>query len=284
MIHYNEVLDKAINVSKQFIVKEEQLEIDIIQDVYGKINIYLENGNDQILQQLERTVKEEIDSWLGYCGNCEENFFVGEQIQEWKKDSEPVCKGIWVFEKYLTNAYWDGKQRTDKKLELSSKLVSFYSFKGGVGRKGKKIVVLDFDLEAPGVASLFPEDAMSRYGLLDFLLESHVYETEANVDEYMYPVGEYCHVNQAGGEIYIVPAIGSATREDTETYRKSLMRFDLDIPLYEDKKTPIDKNELVIRTKNMLKIKELRDKLKTLSTTDELTGLHNRKYMQERLI
>ena len=132
MIHYNEVLDKAINVSKQFIVKEEQLEIDIIQDVYGKINIYLENGNDQILQQLERTVKEEIDSWLGYCGNCEENFFVGEQIQEWKKDSEPVCKGIWVFEKYLTNAYWDGKQRTDKKLELSSKLVSFYSFKRGV--------------------------------------------------------------------------------------------------------------------------------------------------------
>lgn len=172
MIHYNEVLDKAINVSKQFIVKEEQLEIDIIQDVYGKINIYLENGNDQILQQLERTVKEEIDSWLGYCGNCEENFFVGEQIQEWKKDSEPVCKGIWVFEKYLTNAYWDGKQRTDKKLELSSKLVSFYSFKGGVGRtttmvmtaialarKGKKIVVLDFDLEAPGVASLFPVNA-----------------------------------------------------------------------------------------------------------------------------
>ena len=48
-------------------------------------------------------------------------------------------------------------------------------------------------------------------------------------------------------------------------------------------KTPIDKNELVIRTKNMLKIKELRDKLKTLSTTDELTGLHNRKYLLERM-
>ena len=33
----------------------------------------------------------------------------------------------------------------------------------------------------------------------------------------------------------------------------------------------------------MLKIKELRDKLKTLSTTDELTGLHNRKYLLERM-
>lgn len=48
-------------------------------------------------------------------------------------------------------------------------------------------------------------------------------------------------------------------------------------------KTPIDNQELVVRVKNMLKIKELRDKLKTLSTTDELTGLHNRRYLLERM-
>ena len=48
-------------------------------------------------------------------------------------------------------------------------------------------------------------------------------------------------------------------------------------------KTPLDKQEVLVRTKNMLKIKELRDKLKTLSTTDELTGLHNRKYLLERM-
>lgn len=48
-------------------------------------------------------------------------------------------------------------------------------------------------------------------------------------------------------------------------------------------KTPVDKQELVVRAKNMLKIKELRDKLKTLATTDELTGLHNRKYLLERM-
>lgn len=48
-------------------------------------------------------------------------------------------------------------------------------------------------------------------------------------------------------------------------------------------KTPVDNNELIVRVKNMLKIRELRDKLKTLSTTDELTGLHNRKYLLERM-
>lgn len=48
-------------------------------------------------------------------------------------------------------------------------------------------------------------------------------------------------------------------------------------------KTPVDNQELVIRVKNMLKIRELRDKMKTLSTTDELTGLHNRRYLLERM-
>ena len=48
-------------------------------------------------------------------------------------------------------------------------------------------------------------------------------------------------------------------------------------------KTPVDNQELVVRVKTMLKIKELRDKIKTLSTTDELTGLHNRRYLLERM-
>ena len=48
-------------------------------------------------------------------------------------------------------------------------------------------------------------------------------------------------------------------------------------------KTPVDNQELVVRVRNMLKIRELRDKLKTLATTDELTGLHNRKYLLERM-
>ena len=53
--------------------------------------------------------------------------------------------------------------------------------------------------------------------------------------------------------------------------------------LFDFIKTPVDDNELIIRANALLKYKELRDKLKIVSTTDELTGLHNRKYMQERM-
>ena len=48
-------------------------------------------------------------------------------------------------------------------------------------------------------------------------------------------------------------------------------------------KTPIDRDELLVRTKALLKIKELKDTLSVVTTTDNLTGLHNRKYLHERL-
>lgn len=47
--------------------------------------------------------------------------------------------------------------------------------------------------------------------------------------------------------------------------------------------SPVNKAELLIRAKSLLKIKELKDTLGLATTTDELTGLHNRKYLHERL-
>ena len=47
--------------------------------------------------------------------------------------------------------------------------------------------------------------------------------------------------------------------------------------------TPVDEKELNLRLKNLLKIKELRETINQVSTTDALTGLHNRKYLHERL-
>lgn len=52
---------------------------------------------------------------------------------------------------------------------------------------------------------------------------------------------------------------------------------------YDMIKTPVDNAELLIRVKALLKIRDLREKLLQVSTTDELTGLHNRKYLHERL-
>ncbi len=46
---------------------------------------------------------------------------------------------------------------------------------------------------------------------------------------------------------------------------------------------PVDKDELVIRAKALLKISYYKERMNEVSTTDELTGLHNRKFLQEAL-
>ena len=38
-----------------------------------------------------------------------------------------------------------------------------------------------------------------------------------------------------------------------------------------------------MRLRNLSRVKELREKISLVTTTDELTGLHNRRYLQERL-
>ena len=81
-------------------------------------------------------------------------------------------------------------------------IVLFYSFKGGVGRStalaatalrfaalGDRVVALDADLDAPGVASLLPahDGATAQWGIVDYLLERRVCrETEPDA-------GDYCH-------------------------------------------------------------------------------------------
>ena len=46
---------------------------------------------------------------------------------------------------------------------------------------------------------------------------------------------------------------------------------------------PINAKELQLRVKNLIKVKELKETIEQVSTTDALTGLHNRKYLHERL-
>ena len=52
---------------------------------------------------------------------------------------------------------------------------------------------------------------------------------------------------------------------------------------YDFIRRPVNEDELLIRAKALLKIKQYKDKMEEISVTDELTGLHNRRYLQERL-
>lgn len=70
-------------------------------------------------------------------------------------------------------------------------VVTFYSFKGGVGRstalglvagilatRNRRVVMVDFDLEAPGISVLFRSDTENfnreQYGVVDYLYQRYL--------------------------------------------------------------------------------------------------------------
>jgi MinD-like ATPase involved in chromosome partitioning or flagellar assembly len=108
----------------------------------------------------------------------------------------------------------NAKNTNDKKPFVAT----FYSFKGGVGRStalafvanrlathGYRIVMIDFDLEAPGLSFAHPveEPEATTYGVLDYVYQRYL-TPEENIPEI-----EDCirQINtSARGELYLIPA------------------------------------------------------------------------------
>lgn len=100
--------------------------------------------------------------------------------------------------------------------------IVFFSIKGGVGRStamaaaawalaqaGKRVLVMDLDLESPGLSSaLLPIDRRPAFGITDWLVEDLVDNSEAILGEI---VGTSALSHD--GEIFVVPAHGKDAGE-----------------------------------------------------------------------
>ncbi|MBN1205448.1 MAG: AAA family ATPase [Myxococcaceae bacterium] len=99
-------------------------------------------------------------------------------------------------------------------------IISFFSFKGGVGRTtalaafaiqmaraGKSVCVIDLDLEAPGAGSLFASSAArAPCGLIDYLLERPLYEgRRLSLGDYFFICDDPDIIGE-GAPITVVPA------------------------------------------------------------------------------
>lgn len=122
--------------------------------------------------------------------------------------------------------------------QVSPARLALFSFKGGVGRStatallarwladvGESVLVVDLDLESPGVTSLLaPADALQSFGVVDILVESAVgndVSSEAVVrNSVVQPDGV--------GQLWLLPAYGR--RRPGYSYLPKLDRAYLDLP------------------------------------------------------
>jgi cellulose biosynthesis protein BcsQ len=99
-------------------------------------------------------------------------------------------------------------------------IVVFGSHKGGVGRSTAlaisanalaqndyNVLVLDFDLEAPGLGgTLLPRESNSKFGTLDYFVESIFSEVDDDFIDQMIAVSP---LTKGRGRIHVCPAVGS---------------------------------------------------------------------------
>lgn len=121
--------------------------------------------------------------------------------------------GVRVIDRLASEGNWS----TISPVATGVPRVVFFSIKGGVGRstalaastwslaqRGKRVLVLDLDLESPGLSSsLLPNDRRPTYGITDWLVEDLVDNGDA-VFANMIATSTLSH----DGDIYVVPAHG----------------------------------------------------------------------------
>ncbi|MDK2408094.1 AAA family ATPase [Aphanizomenon sp. PH219] len=111
-------------------------------------------------------------------------------------------------------------QATAPQRELSlPRTVTFYSFKGGVGRttalthvawilamRGRKVVAVDLDLEAPGLSTAFNLQPQPKYGIVDYFYERSYLPEGIKPNISITEIFGEVRIPNAKGRLFVVPA------------------------------------------------------------------------------
>ncbi|MCC2714292.1 P-loop NTPase [Bilophila wadsworthia] len=220
---FDAVLDKLCSFFQQ---NEEMLRsvgaILINRDMNGRISLILDAGVEEntsaqpALELIRRALPTELSPHI----------LNGENIILFEDHIEAIKNGLPTFaleagtlditcvDRVVSGVEWS--RIAPLAVDQPPRIV-FFSIKGGVGRstalavtahalaeEGRKVLVLDLDLESPGLSSaLLPEDRRPTYGIVDWLVEDLVDNGEAVFEE-MVASSSLSH----NGDIRVVPAHG----------------------------------------------------------------------------
>lgn len=235
---FDSSLSACVDVLKVFFKSDVITQSALIRDINGQLSVILasqlsDDDKEQVVAALQNKLgsyarpyaliadKNDFDAGalLVEAGNCPAFFISGVNVH--------------LIDRRAIGIDW--LSAPAKHLPGSIPRVVFSSIKGGVGRstalcvaaaylsrRGRRVLAIDFDLEAPGIGSmLLVEDELPLFGSLDFLVESQV----GGFDESMLPNmigGSY--LGGAGGRVDVIPAIGKTTLDNPQNALAKIAR------------------------------------------------------------
>ncbi|WP_245783938.1 KGGVGR-motif variant AAA ATPase [Alicyclobacillus macrosporangiidus] len=238
--------------------------ITIIRDLQGRITVYLECTNrsslgDTLLETVREILMSRLDVYFSgdlWVSDPRDDVFASledvihsERIPlQWalRHEDHEASGGsqpeFYVLERRVAKEYWNERVDSESTLpwpvcDVDARkrpaVVTFYSFKGGLGRTtslagvslvlarlGFHVAMIDLDLEAPGLATLFFKDTGSQTGVVDYLIEKPLHQDDYTVRENVLTVADPVLV-AGGNPIRLLPA-GSVN----QNYLEKLARLD----------------------------------------------------------
>lgn len=212
-----------------------------VRDIYGRCSFATEGLKDEEFAVITAKIgaRQDIQPYLGSMGvkALGDVDPLGAMVRQLRAPLGDLPNAF-VVERLLSNESW--LRPADHNPKEWPPVVAFYSFKGGVGRttttaltaltlarEGKRVIVIDLDLEAPGIEGYFfrPDDeaGKSRAGVVDFILELALFGEEHpwDMNDFVLPYSDPA-ISASGGSLFVV----SAGKLD-ETYMERLGRVNL---------------------------------------------------------
>ncbi|WKN23687.1 ParA family protein [Azotobacter vinelandii] len=191
------------------------------RDLNGRVRLIVAErwrADREALQTLDALAREMRDR-LGPHAFEPERAVLFEENLDAVRQGAPVLPlggfdGVSVVDRLATDGSWSSIVPVGQGVPR----IVFFSIKGGVGRstalaatawalarQGRRVLVLDLDLESPGLSSsLLPDERRPTFGIADWLVEDLVDNGDAVFAD-LFATSPLSH----DGEIYVVPAHGA---------------------------------------------------------------------------
>lgn len=227
--------------------------IRLIRDVYGKLRYAINcdsenypaerrNNLESKLVELGNFASDDTILFRDDLGNPDLVFNSPDwhqtTVKETIGDDGNVTKtSAFLLDRQIIGQDWLNaiKRKSDKPHRIV-----FFGLKGGVGRstalamtarhlskQGKRVLLLDFDLESPGLSSLLlPSENIVRFGLIDWFVEDAVGQAD---EELLDEMVSNSPLTMGNGRIRVAAAMG----KDEAEYLAKLARVYVDVPARE---------------------------------------------------
>lgn len=246
--HNDEALEGAVESLKALLKEDGAIvRASLVDDLFGKLRVVVEidrgTSRDATIEQVRAALIDGAgdyfsgDVWVLNEHTPESDRSVYEQALDC---GDEVGNRLRVHSRHRNRVAWstigDPKLWSLEGEDVGPPVIAFCSFKGGVGRTttlaafaiqrarlGEHVVVVDLDLDAPGLGILLAADregTVNRWGVVDFLIEHAISRG---------PLSDYFHlcsretVTEDGRPITVFPA----GRLDAK-YQRKLTKVDLE--------------------------------------------------------